>query len=669
MSTTETVEKPLTWRFWILCVVLTAALVTASMWWVFFQSGQCLLSLSVIAAESYYMPLVFISLFFMVMISRTKRFSGKITVYHMTYLYAILTALAWPGSADQVFIPGTYWFNRIRDVNSMLITPWWFGPSREIASQMVAGGVPIPWMEYMPSIIWWWWIYALWSLFMIGLTAILRRQWVDVEQVPFPQTMVACDLARGVDPGFRAHIKSREFLIGTALGGAFIILMFMIINFPWFPDLYSWRINTCSSGFTYITADSPFAGVIAFVGSTKQPLYVAILYLAPMTILFNIWFWWIVLAVLVQIAYAFGYYTGVPTTPGCGRIYGCPTGSIIFLQPFVWQVFVGMGMPVGVALGYVVVNRRYIAETIKTSLGRQTRLKETENNEPFRYRTSWFLCIATMILLAISFMASGMSFAPSLTLIVITILFAFSWARTWGLGGFWVPSGFYSGPGFMRWIWPTDPTDLTKDWYLSMGLAALPATNVPYAGWQHSLMSTMASSRLASLTKTSQKNVFNISIVVSLITPIMAMLAWLSWTYMFGMSRSPQFAGSYRPMDSMGEISLSHIGTMPAIGLWWPQMIAGILIAIALSYLHARFMWFPFEPIGMMIGIDAWSMLLALWQLAGIAWILKSLTIRIGGSKLYEEHGMLVAGGFLVGYALGVLVLGLVGIYRFFFPF
>jgi hypothetical protein len=29
----------------------------------------------------------------------------------------------------------------------------------------------------------------------------------------------------------------------------------------------------------------------------------------------------------------------------------------------------------------------------------------------------------------------------------------------------------------------------------------------------------------------------------------------------------------------------------------------------------------------------------------------------------------LVAGGFLVGYALGVLVLGLVGIYRFFFPF
>jgi hypothetical protein len=202
-----------------------------------------------------------------------------------------------------------------------------------------------------------------------------------------------------------------------------------------------------------------------------------------------------------------------------------------------------------------------------------------------------------------------------------------------------------------------------------MGFAALPATNVPYAGWQHYLMSTMASSRLASLTKTSQRNVFKISIVVSLITPIIAMLAWLSWTYMFGLVRSPQFGGSYRNMDSMGEISLSHISSMPAIGIWWPQMIAGIVIAIGLSYMHARFMWFPFEPIGMIIGIDAWSMLQTLWQLAAIAWILKTLTIRIGGSKAYEEHGILVAGGFLVGYALAVLFVGIIGIYRFFFPF
>jgi hypothetical protein len=670
VSATEAIEQPITWRFWILSIVLTAVLVTVSMWWVLFQSGQCLLSMSLLAALTYYMPLVFISLFFMAMISRTKRFKGRINIYHMTYFYAILAALAWPGSADTVFIPATYWMSSVRSPTSVNLVPWWFGPSREIASQMVAGGVPIPWLAYVPSLIWWWWIYALWALFMIGLSGILRRQWVDVEQVPFPQTMVAYDLARSVEPKFRARLRSREFLIGMVLGGGFVILMFMIINFPWFPDIYGWRTNTCSSGFTYITADSPFAGVIAFVGSTKQPLNVAIFYLAPMTILFNIWFWWIVLAILTQVAYAFGYYTGVPGTGGCGRIYGCPTGSIIYQQPFVWQVFGSMGMSIGIALGYIIVNRRYIGETIRTSLGRQTGLKESEKNEPFRYRTSWILCIVTMILLAASFMASGMSFAPAWITIFVTILFAFCWARTWGLGGFWAPSGFYSGPGFYKWIWPVAPEPITQDWYLSMGLSVLPATNVPYAGWQHYFMTTMASSRLASLTKTSQKNIFKISIAVSLVTPLMAMLAWIGWTYTFGLTRSPQYHGDYGAYSVLNpDTVVSFVSTTPAIGLWWPQAIAGVLTAMALSYLHARLTWFPLEPIGMLIGIDAWSMELALWQLAGIAWILKALTLRIGGSKAYEEHGILVAGGLLVGYALAVLFVGIVGLYRFFFPF
>jgi hypothetical protein len=406
---------------------------------------------------------------------------------------------------------------------------------------------------------------------------------------------------------------------------------------------------------------------LAFVGTTKQPLYIAIAYLAPLTILFNMWFWWIVLAVLTQVAYAIGYYTAVPSTGGCGRIYGCPAGSIEFQQPFVWQVFESMGMQIGIVLGYIIVNRTYMVETIRSALGSQTRLKEIEKDEPLRYRYSWTLCIATMILLTVSFMASGMTFAPALVTIFVTIFYGFCWARTWGLSGFWASSGFYTGPGFYRWLWPTDPTPMTQDWFLSMGFAVLPATNVPYAGWQHSLMSTMASSRLASLTKTSQKNVFKISIVVSLITPIIAMLSWLSWTYAFGLTRSPQFHGDYR--DLVREIQPSFISPMPAIGIWWPQMMSGVVTAIALSYLHARFIWFPFEPIGMLVGISSWNMQQGLWQTGGIAWILKSLTLRIGGSKAYEEHGQLVAVGFIVGYALALLVIGLLGIYRFFFPF
>jgi len=667
MSVSEAVERPLTLRFWIFTAVLTAVLVTASMWWVFLQGGQCLLSLSLLSALTYFMPLVFISLSFMSTIAATSWFKGKINVHHMTYLYTILTSLSWVGIADVVFIPGSYWFSKAMFVETQNLTPWWFAPSQDIARQIIGGGLPVPWVEYLPSILWWWWLYALWALCMVGLTAILRHQWVDVEQVPFPQTMVAYELARSIEPKFRPRLRSREFIIGGIIGAAFVILIFMTVNFPWFPDIYSWRTNTCSSGTTYISSDSPFAGILAFVGTSKNPLYVAIFYLAPLTILFNIWFWWLVLAALCQVAYAFGYYTNVPQSGGCGRIYGCPSGSIIYQQPFVWQVFANVGLQAGIIIGYLFVNRHYLADTIRTAMGSQSSLKDVERNEPFRYRTSLIMCISTMILVGISFMASGMSLASASVTVFITIFYGFCFTRTWGLSGFWASSGFYAAPAFYKWIWPTAPVPITQDWSLSMGFAILPASDDPYNGWNNALMTTMASSRLASLTNTSQKNVFRIAIFVLLITPIFASIAWLNMVYIWGLSRSPQFHGSFwNPVETF---SATFVEPMPAVGVWWPQAIAGVITAIVLTYLHARFIWFPFEPIGMLIGLDPWGMLLCLWQVAGVAWILKTLTLRIGGSKAYEEHGILVAGGLLVGYALAVLAVGLVGITRFFFPF
>jgi len=191
---TEIEEGRLSIRFWVTTIVLTAILSVVSNLWVFMQSGQCLLSLSILSGITYFMPLVFISMYFMAIMSRNRSFGGKINVYSMTYLYTILASLAWQGSADPIFIPATYWYSKAMFADAAWLTPWWFGPSQEVAQQIIQGGLSIPWAEYMPSILWWWWIYALWALFMIGLTAVLRHQWVDVEQVPFPHTMVAFEI-------------------------------------------------------------------------------------------------------------------------------------------------------------------------------------------------------------------------------------------------------------------------------------------------------------------------------------------------------------------------------------------------------------------------------------------------------------------------------------------
>ena len=43
--------------------------------------------------------------------------------------------------------------------------------------------------------------------------------------------------------------------------------------------------------------------------------------------------------------------------------------------------------------------------------------------------------------------------------------------------------------------------------------------------------------------------------------------------------------------------------------------------------------------------------------------------MRVGGSKLYENLGLPIAGGFITGYMVAVVLGGTIGVLRFFFPF
>jgi len=98
-------------------------------------------------------------------------------------------------------------------------------------------------------------------------------------------------------------------------------------------------------------------------------------------------------------------------------------------------------------------------------------------------------------------------------------------------------------------------------------------------------------------------------------------------------------------------------------------VLAGFLIVAVLEFLHARFVWFPFNAIGFIIGTSYISVLWGYWGPFLIAWVLKVITLRVGGSKLYENLGVPIAGGFITGYMIAIIFGGTIGVLRFFFPF
>ncbi|MEM2428216.1 MAG: DUF6784 domain-containing protein, partial [Candidatus Bathyarchaeia archaeon] len=58
-----------------------------------------------------------------------------------------------------------------------------------------------------------------------------------------------------------------------------------------------------------------------------------------------------------------------------------------------------------------------------------------------------------------------------------------------------------------------------------------------------------------------------------------------------------------------------------------------------------------------------------LWSAFLVAWVLKMLTLRIGGAKLYEESGIPIASGAVTGCMIGMILGGIIWIIRFFTPF
>jgi hypothetical protein len=61
-------------------------------------------------------------------------------------------------------------------------------------------------------------------------------------------------------------------------------------------------------------------------------------------------------------------------------------------------------------------------------------------------------------------------------------------------------------------------------------------------------------------------------------------------------------------------------------------------------------------------------MYLGIWAAALGAWIIKTIVLKIGGSRLYEKT-VPVIGGYLAGYIVSSTIATLLGVIRFFIPF
>jgi hypothetical protein len=89
---------------------------------------------------------------------------------------------------------------------------------------------------------------------------------------------------------------------------------------------------------------------------------------------------------------------------------------------------------------------------------------------------------------------------------------------------------------------------------------------------------------------------------------------------------------------------------------YWINFSAGIILTGILWFLRLRYPWFWLNPIGIVIPSVVWPP--GPWSCFFFAWILKFVTFKIGGSKLYEKIVPVMI-GLIIGAFLMIFLQGL----------
>lgn len=631
----------------------------------------CTFNIGVYSRPIYVASLSVLLPLFMYPLSRAK---VKISPSTLTALYTVGLVASLYGighyEAFALFPAGfvrTYVFSP-PDLQDLMMSWWWTPPPNTI-DIMIRGTSTIDWAAWTPTILFWTVYFYVFFFFTSSVMLVFRERWIDVEKVPFPHTLATYETIRMVSTDSKEVKIKTPYIIGFTLGLVFVLQILLVTVFPWWPDVYAWRVNTSPQGCVFAdpTTDTVASTIVHWAKWSKDPLSFGMFYLAPLEVSFTVVLFTLIMMILEQIAYVMGYYTGILSLTGCCRTWGGNVASNSFAwgPPFYWlyQSMIG-----GVVASFVMMlyhSRSYLAETIKAAL--HGGLK-TEKGGLFSYRTIYIMVIASAVIL-IGFMSlAGIDFGPALAILIVgAFVNMLVNAYIFGHTGF-----MYMNSRNVAWEhWPfyfvqPEPSNYTTDWIMSRTFMGS-GMNHPTQGVTLGGLVTVQGFAMAKLTRTKLKDIYMLTVLSVLVAAPIAVIGRVYIVNLLGAGRVPIWGGCDIAHLCDNSFDVWHLA--PPTEDILKSSIAGFIITVALSLLRARFIWWPIHPLGFLIATSFSAMWFGSWNCFLAAWIVKWLTLKVGGSRAYENYGAPAVGGFLAGVTLGYFIGAIVGTVRFFIPF
>jgi hypothetical protein len=323
---------------------------------------------------------------------------------------------------------------------------------------------------------------------------------------------------------------------------------------------------------------------------------------------------------------------------------------------------------VAIALFPIILHGKSLARSF-TALYRKIP-SELEAEEPLPYRYLWIGTIAFGLLWVISFVLVNVPVQWAILGVIIctVIMIANSRLRAESGSVFGATfSAMFVGASSSFFFWIAQYFGLTADAITAlpfMGLMGFVVSEFVFGlSFSNPMPLALESYKIGKGTRTRARDLLvgqAVAIVIAVVTTITVSL-W--WYYTKGA------VGKYGIIEGMVFVHMFPWMGLTTGATGFPQptnlalymFIIGLAVCVLMYFFRGRYRWFILSPIGIILALLPNSG--GLWFPAVIALILKWITIKVGGGKLYSEKGIPIAAGLILGFCLawglGAILMGL----------
>ncbi len=520
------------------------------------------------------------------------------------------------------------------------VPPYMAPKNMEALKAFFEGGIYDPGVWATPILFWILFSIVLYCGSYIMLYT-LRKPMIEMERLPFPTVLPSAyvflwyaEEEKGKPKIFNFRLPLTKFfwiglLIGISIYVPNAISALTPITFPTYLNVIPCDLVPYTMSFlpgAEMNSYYPLADAIAWSLIPLDVLATAVLY-------------WVVFGIIYPVI---GVKAGIlPYVPGESE-YGQYAWSV---GPFKRGWFGFFGVVFGLGVWCLWYYRESFVTVFKSGLfpNKYPTLPKEDDGVSFRL-VAWGT-IAFLVALTMFFMLAGVSLLMSIVGVLLWIIVAVGWVRVSAYGfNSYAPNfhnnlRLYFDIGTLMGQWGPRPDPKA---FNAMFMWANTGSGSRMASYN--VHGQFGSYKIGNLLNTSGKDILIVSILTMLSTAITVQSLWPWWYTRFG-GYNKLGTVEYHVWDIGGVWSLTH-GTPPT-DLTAPETLAyavgGTIFVFVTYFLRLRYPWFFINPVGLQLGAPAW------WAIPLTALVIKALTLKLGGTKAWENYVM----PFAIGVALG----------------